>query len=141
MDAFNILSQSKTSGAQSYFSFFRKAWEGDWGKLFLCWCDRGGEPQWLIATLEKDQEIQTSKEIALSPKGFESLMSSLEGMGIHDLGSQDSALIMADYDDIVGVRFPDGSTNSYSVRGGKHADRRQDGVIDLVLDLVPNFAS
>jgi len=95
----------------------------------------------LIATLGADQKIQTSEENALSPKDFESLMASLEGLGIHDLGSQDSPLIMTDYDDIVGIRFPDGSTNSYSVRGGKHADQRQDEVIDLVLDLVPNFAA
>ena len=140
MDAFDVLNQSKISDEQSHFSFCRRSWEGDWGKLFLCWHGNDDTPRWLIATLGADQKIQASEENTLSPKYFESLMSNLKSLGAHDLGSQDSPLVMTDYDDTVEIRFPDGSTNSYRVCGGKHIDRRQDEVIDLVLDLVPNFS-
>ena len=128
--------------APEYFYFCRSWWDGIGIDAAMWWRDHNKRCHYWCLVTGESHTISQRQELArrmIAPAEFDSLCASAIQLGILQLKTQQQEIILTHYDDMLGMKSPDGSIHSYFVRCGKHRDARDAQIRELIWRHAPEL--
>jgi len=108
----------------------------------MWWKDGAGKCHYRCVLTGAYYEQVPGREVAnreINCSEFQDLLGKLISLGILDVPSQPTTLIISDAHRVVSIRLADGRSNTYAIRGGVPTDPRASAIGALIYEEAPDF--